>query len=126
MDSTTMVPVTVAAFLIIENSSLKSPDAHNFVLALIWVNGVLLAFNLLPIYPLDGGQIFRGLLWFLVGPIRSLVIAAWVGLILGAAGIVFVLWKWQAWWLAIMMGLIVQQSWMTISRIGAARREGRL
>ncbi len=28
-----------------------------------YINIVLLIFNLLPVYPLDGGQIFRSLLW---------------------------------------------------------------
>ena len=34
----------------------------------VWIiNLVLLGFNLLPVYPLDGGQIFRSLLWFMLG-----------------------------------------------------------
>jgi Zn-dependent protease len=41
----------------------------------------LLIFNLLPVYPLDGGQILQALLWFRFGEIRSLQIASMIGLI---------------------------------------------
>jgi Zn-dependent protease len=43
------------------------------------MNAVLLFFNLLPVYPLDGGQILRGLLWLRVGPIRSVKTASIIG-----------------------------------------------
>lgn len=56
-----------------------NPDLQRFLWSLVYINIVLLAFNLLPIYPLDGGQILRSLLWFAVGSTRSLQIAAVVG-----------------------------------------------
>jgi Zn-dependent protease len=43
------------------------------------MNAVLLFFNLIPVYPLDGGQILRGLLWLKVGPIRRLKTASIIG-----------------------------------------------
>jgi Zn-dependent protease len=57
----------------------SNPDAFIFISMISYVNRVLLVFNLLPIYPLDGGQIVRGLLWFVVGRIRSLKIASLIG-----------------------------------------------
>ena len=45
------------------------------------VNLFLLAFNLLPIYPLDGGQIFQAILWPFVGLHRATLIACQVGLV---------------------------------------------
>jgi Zn-dependent protease len=37
----------------------RYPNAHAFLRALWFINLGLLIFNLLPIYPLDGGQILR-------------------------------------------------------------------
>ncbi len=46
-----------------------------------WVNYFLLALNLLPIYPLDGGQLFQCLLWPFVGLQRAMTIACQVGIV---------------------------------------------
>jgi len=77
------------------------PDLRQFLSDLIKINLLLLAFNLLPIYPLDGGQILRSLLWFAVGRARSLQIASIIGFI-GVAGFVaFAVWQ-QSIWMGIM------------------------
>ncbi len=44
------------------------------------VNLFLLAFNLLPIYPLDGGQLFQTILWPFMGLQRSMKLACQVGI----------------------------------------------
>lgn len=77
------------------------PDLRRFLSDLIVINAVLLAFNLLPIYPLDGGQILRSLLWFAMGRARSLQVASVVGFV-GVAGLVgYALWQ-QSIWMGIM------------------------
>jgi Zn-dependent protease len=88
-----------------------------FFYQIYWINTLLLLFNLLPAYPLDGGQILRGLLWLKLGPVKSIEIAAWIGLVLGGAAGLYAIFAWQAIWLAIMMGLIVHQSWMAIEGV---------
>lgn len=62
------------------------PDAQNFLWAMVYINVGLLVFNLLPVYPLDGGQILRSLLWFWLGRTRSLQMATMIGFA-GAAGL---------------------------------------
>ena len=63
------------------------PDVYKFLGAILATDVILLGFNLLPIYPLDGGQIFRSLLWFVIGRARSLMVATIIGFI-GVAGFI--------------------------------------
>ena len=55
------------------------PNAYAFLKAVSVVNLGLLIFNMLPIHPLDGGQILRSLLWFVLGRARSLMVTTVVG-----------------------------------------------
>jgi hypothetical protein len=55
------------------------PDEHRFIAILTLINFGLLFLNLLPIYPLDGGQILHALLWFVFGRWLSLLIVSIIG-----------------------------------------------
>ena len=60
------------------------PDAYLLLRWVFRINAGLLIFNILPIYPLDGGQILRSLLWFGLGRARSLMtvtILSFVGIV---------------------------------------------
>ena len=84
-------------------------DAY-LVLQWLWrINLMLLLFNLLPIYPLDGGQIVRALLWFPLGQIRSLFIATGIGFVGGGA---LLLWAFsqQSIWIGIMAIFLLSQA----------------
>jgi Zn-dependent protease len=63
------------------------PDVYRLLSSVLWIDGALFAFNILPIYPLDGGQILRSLLWFVLGRARSLMVATIIGFI-GIAGFI--------------------------------------
>jgi Zn-dependent protease len=64
-----------------------APDLLHLLQSVFWINVGLLVFNILPIYPLDGGQILRSLLWFVMGRARSLMVATILGLI-GVVGFI--------------------------------------
>lgn len=88
-------------------------DAYFFCRAIAYLNIGLLIFNLLPIYPLDGGQILRSLLWFVLGRARSLMVAAAIG-IAGAGGVLFLAIWHRSVWLGILAGLGAMQCWAGI------------
>ena len=101
---------TLVAFIVTRlHWKIVHPDFYQFVQTLWFMNGVLLFFNLIPVYPLDGGQILRGLLWLKVGPIRSLKAASIIGF---GGAILFGLWAFaaQSIWIGIMAFFIFMQA----------------
>jgi Zn-dependent protease len=87
----------------------ENVDAYLVLLWLGRINLGLLIFNLLPIYPLDGGQIVRALLWFPLGQIRSLFIATGIGFVGGAGLILFAVWQ-KSFWIGIMALFLLSQA----------------
>ena len=57
------------------------PDAYELIHNVWKMNIGLLIFNMLPVYPLDGGQILRSLLWFPFGRANSLLAASIIGFV---------------------------------------------
>lgn len=83
------------------------PDANTWLYSVLWIDIGLLLFNILPIYPLDGGQILRSLLWFFMGRARSLMVATVVGFI-GATGFVcLALWLRSVWLMLISAYMLI-------------------
>ncbi|MGB0045549.1 MAG: site-2 protease family protein [Terriglobales bacterium] len=83
------------------------PELRTLVHAIFFIDFGLLIFNILPIYPLDGGQILRALLWFVMGRGRSLLVATILGLI-GVVGFIgLAIWTRSVWYGAIAAFLLL-------------------
>jgi Zn-dependent protease len=106
-----------------------TPDVHAFLYSLSLMNAGLLVFNLLPIYPLDGGQILRSVLWFVMGRAKSLMAAALFGFI-GVAGVGLLAFGIGSPWLAVLGAYIGFNCWngfrtaRTLMRFEKASRNG--
>ena len=90
--------------------AVDNPNAYALTESFFAINLVLLKFNLLPIYPLDGGQILRSLLWFAFGRARSLQIASIVGFVGVGALVVYAVFK-ADWWLGILAMFALMCCW---------------
>jgi Zn-dependent protease len=106
-----LVPVlSVLAVLAGATGSAGASDISQLIRTIWVLNFIILVFNLLPIYPLDGGQILRSLLWFVLGRARSLMVAAIVGFAGVAVMIVVALWVRDI-WIGIMAVFILLNCW---------------
>ncbi len=102
-----------------------TPDTIRFLQMVWYMNGGLLAFNLLPVYPLDGGQILRALLWFALGRARSLMVASVLGL-LGVVALILVAWWQQSLWIGIIALFILANCWRGLMSARQLARAARL
>jgi len=86
-----LVPITfVATVLLVPSWEIggTTPDWQRFLVVITIMNLGLLLFNMLPVYPLDGGQILQAVLWFFLGRAKSLQIAAGIGLVVAVMGVI--------------------------------------
>ena len=95
----------------------NASDTHIFLSSLTVVNLGLLVLNLMPVYPLDGGQILRALLWFPFGRARSLLISTIIGFF-GGAGILYLLFTHahnlrsnSLIWFLVLVGFLLMNCW---------------
>ncbi|MCC5830602.1 MAG: site-2 protease family protein [Phycisphaeraceae bacterium] len=93
-------------------------DLEFFLVSLAAINLIMLIFNLLPAFPLDGGQILQSLLWYFIGYARALWVSALIGLLLGLAiGVLgFVLLG--SFWLPLIAAFIAFNSWQAFKAAG--------
>lgn len=100
------------------------PNADALLRTVWFINVALLIFNLLPIYPLDGGQILRSVLWFLVGRSRSLLIATLIGFV-GAAGLILGAVLLRSVWIGILSVFMLLTCWKGLMQALAMSRAAR-
>ncbi len=102
-----------------------APDLYQFLYNIWLINLVLLIFNMLPIYPLDGGQILRSLLWFVFGRANSLLAASVIGFI-GVAVLIGLAVLAHSFWLGIMCAFILLNCWGGLMQARALARIARM
>jgi Zn-dependent protease len=101
------------------------PDIYKLIRGVFEIDLGLLIFNILPIYPLDGGQILRSLLWFVLGRARSLLVATIFGFI-GVAGFIgLALWMRSVWYGAL-AAFMLMNCWSGLQHARALLRLSKL
>jgi len=116
-----LLPITILAAASIGRIYPEATaDLRHYFKSVAYINAGLLIFNILPVYPLDGGQILRSLLWYVVGPVRSLKAAASIGIV-GAIGILGLAAYSGDAWLIMLAILGLSQCWQGLK---AARNLG--
>src|ERR1022692_3040947 len=101
------------------------PDLYQLVLEVQLINKWLLIFNILPIYPLDGGQILRSLLWFVLGRARSLMVATIIGFVGGAGFVILAFWT-QSIWFGAISAFMLMNCWGGLRHAQALLRFAKL
>jgi Zn-dependent protease len=80
-----------------------------FLVTMRDVNLVLLLFNLIPAFPMDGGRMLRDTIWHFTSVDTATTIAVWVSRVIAVAGAVFAISR-QDWWLLVFPVFIFMQS----------------
>src|SRR5689334_2278570 len=76
-----LAPVLVIAMVLANSLVGPGSNVTTLLFRIHVMNIVIFCFNMLPIYPLDGGQILRSILWFFLGRARSLFVAVTIGFV---------------------------------------------
>ena len=67
--------------------------AGNVLVVLLFSNVMMVLFNMLPVFPMDGGRVLRALLTIPLGHLRATEVAAGLGTLLGLGMFFLALWN---------------------------------
>ena len=90
---------------IIEETGIQIPQTLQFAINLAILNIVLVIFNMIPAFPMDGGRVFRALLSMKTGRPKATRIASMVGQVI--AGLIIFYGIWTNAFMTIVLGLFV-------------------
>ncbi len=89
------VPLGLAAFRMVQDGAIRSrdhflyllarPSWQGFILNLLVCDVLLVLFNLVPVFPVDGGRILRSILAWRMGHTRGTLWAAYIGQVVAVA-----------------------------------------
>lgn len=119
-----LIPVTLVLAMVVgvvwNDGFHQITDIRKLFFMLAWINVGLFVFNMLPVYPLDGGQILQSILWFFMKRSTSIAIAAGIGLVCAVLGGLFALQQ-EDIWLGVMAVFVAMQAFQGL-RIARALR----
>jgi len=107
--------VLAGATWLVAQQSAAVPDAVKLLLGfLLLINIFWGIFNLLPIYPLDGGQVARELLTLFMRPEAGIVVSLWLSIACCAAAGAWLWFATQSLWNLILMAALAFNNYQTL------------
>lgn len=97
----------------------QSPHVNNLIQNLFFINIFWGLMNLLPVYPLDGGQVSREVC-MLRDPRSGVILSLQVSMIVGGAMAIVGLMVWESFFMALMFGYLAFSSYKTLQAYKAS------
>lgn len=85
-----LASLAIGLVALLGSSTLTAGSSHAIVASIGWVNLLVAAFNLIPGLPLDGGRVFRAIIWAVTGDeATGTKTAAWIGRLFAVIAVAF-------------------------------------